>query len=325
MNLQELLEQALLYDYVSQYIELETNNGEYWGLSPFKEEATPSFSLHPDKNVFKDFSSGKSGNIIDFICLYHNCSLREAILKLKEYMNIKDDVEYIPPPQIIRELRKFKPKRKNTKADVKHKILDKRLIDSFEHRDIDLWIGEGISKETCNKHNIVYDPYTQSIIIPIYDQKGNLINFCIRTTDPNYKEFGTPKYKYKYELGTLDFFYSWAENFQNIKDKKQVILVEGAKSVMKLEQWGYNNVVAILTSHLNDNQLKILVQNGFDVVVAFDKDANPKEDENIQKLKRFCKVTLALDKWNLLEEKDSPCDKGLETWEKIYSERRMLK
>lgn len=324
MDLQEILEQASLLDYVSQYIELNLDNGEYWGLSPFKDEQTPSFSVHPDKNVFKDFSSGKSGNIIDFICLYHKCSVREAILKLKEFLKI-DDMEYTPPPQIVRELKKFKPSRKQKKPKIKHKILDDRILEKYEKRDIQEWEYEGIRRETYERYDVVYDPYYQTIVIPIYDLVGKLINLCLRTTDPNYKEFGIPKYIYKYELGVLDFFYGWYKNFHSIQKKKQIILVEGAKSVMKLEQWGYDNAIAILTSHLNEHQLKILVKYGFDVVVAFDKDAEPYKDENIQKLKRFCKVFIIKDTKKLLDEKDSPCDKGLEIWERLYAERRMLK
>ena len=324
MDLQEILEQASLLDYVSQYIDLNLDNGEYWGLSPFKEEQTPSFSVHPDKNVFKDFSSGKSGNIIDFICLYHKCPVREAILKLKEFLKI-DDIEYTPPPQIVRELKKFKPPRQKQKSNSKHKILDDRVLDRYEKRSIGDWEDEGIKRETYEKYGVAYDPYYQTIVIPIYDLDGKLINLCLRTTDPNYKEFGIPKYIYKYELGVLNFFYGWHKNFINIQEKKQIILVEGAKSVMKLEQWGYDNAVAVLTSHLNENQLKILVRCGFDVVVAFDKDAEPYKDENIQKLKRFCKVFIIRDKKKILDEKDSPCDKGLEVWEKLYAERRMLK
>ena len=322
IDLQDLLEQADLYEYVSQYVDMEFHNGEWWGLSPFNPENTPSFSVKPDENVWKDFSSGLAGNIVDFIKYYHNCSVGEAIRKLAEWLGV--DGEYTPPPRIVSFLKKSKKKPiKSTR--VQHKILPESELKRYVRRPISSWIKEGISQETCDAFEILYDDFRDAVVIPIRDGDGKLVNVCYRTMDVNYKEFGIPKYVYKYPLGSLDFFYNWHRAKNVIQEKKQVILVEGAKSVMKMHQYGYENTVAALTSHINKEQLDILIRAKCDVVVAFDKDAKPREDKNILGLTRFTKVYLALDRWGLLQEKDSPCDRGAEVWQKIYENKFLLR
>lgn len=122
-------------------------------------------------------------------------------------------------------------------------------------------------------------------------------------------------------MGALDFFYGWHKSLPTITEKKEVIVVEGAKSVMKLSQYGYGNSVAALTSHICKAQFEILLKAGYDVVFAFDKDVNPFNDKYIKQLKRFCKVYCVIDYKGLLGEKDSPVDQGKSVWEELYQSR----
>ena len=70
MELSELIESVDILEYVSQYTEFTEKNGEYWALSPFKDEKTPSFSIRKETNSFYDFSSGIGGNLLTFIRYY---------------------------------------------------------------------------------------------------------------------------------------------------------------------------------------------------------------------------------------------------------------
>lgn len=324
MTIREILEQSDLYDYVSQYVDLELKGKEYWGLSPFQEENTPSFSLNEEKQLWKDFSSGKGGNIVDFITEYHKCSVGEAIKKLLSWLNISES-EYVPKSDTIRYMKKYKRRKNSFSLLPPKKALSESELDKYEKSKIELWIDEGIDQQTCDEFEIRYDPYDESIIIPIRDNSGRLVNICRRTTDPNYKIYGIPKYIYKYPMGQTDFLYGWAKSKDFIVSKKEVIIAEGAKSVMKLYQFGYKNSVAALTSHLNEHQILPLIKLGYDVVIAFDKDAKPYEDQNIKRLKKFCAVYLALDRHNFLDNKDSPVDKGKSVWDQIYQERIRLR
>ena len=63
MEVDDILEQVDILEYISQYCDFEEKNGEYWALSPFKEEKTPSFSVNTEKQRFYDFSSGAGGKL----------------------------------------------------------------------------------------------------------------------------------------------------------------------------------------------------------------------------------------------------------------------
>lgn len=70
MELSELIESVDILDYISQYTDFTEKNGEYWALSPLKDENTPSFSVRKETNSFFDFSSGIGGNVLTFIRYY---------------------------------------------------------------------------------------------------------------------------------------------------------------------------------------------------------------------------------------------------------------
>ena len=74
-----MIEMIDIVEFISQFVELEEKNGEYWGLSPFKDENTPSFSIRKETNSFYDFSSGIGGNVFTFVKHYNQCSAREAV------------------------------------------------------------------------------------------------------------------------------------------------------------------------------------------------------------------------------------------------------
>lgn len=320
MTIKEILEQADLYEYVSQYVDMEKRGREFWGLSPFQPEHTPSFSIDDEKGVWKDFSSGKGGNIIDFIVAYDGCSVGEAIGKLLSWMGIEPG-EYTPRPESVKYMKRYRRRKNGLKQLPPKTELPKSSLDKFVRAPIKLWNDEGIAQETCDEFEIRYDPYEEAIIIPIRDGEGRLVNFCRRTTDPNYKILGIPKYIYKYPIGTIDFFYAWHKSKEEILQKKEVIIVEGAKSVMKLYQYGYRNSVAALTSHINEHQLLPLIKAGCSVVIAFDKGVFPYNDKNIRRLLKFCPVYYTLDRTGLLEDKDAPVDKGAAVWQELYENR----
>ena len=79
IELQDIINSVDIVEYIGQYVELEEQNGELFGLSPLKSEKTPSFSVTPDNQLFYDFSSASGGNVLSFIQKYHKCSFKEAV------------------------------------------------------------------------------------------------------------------------------------------------------------------------------------------------------------------------------------------------------
>ncbi len=77
-----------IVEVIGDYVPLKKRGQQYWGLSPFKAEKTPSFSVHPGKNIFKDFSTGIGGNAVTFIMEIEKCSYVEALLHLARKYHI---------------------------------------------------------------------------------------------------------------------------------------------------------------------------------------------------------------------------------------------
>ena len=329
MDVAEIMEAVDIVDYISQFCELEQkSDGEFWGLSPLREENTPSFSVNQEKGRFYDFSSGQGGNILDFIKAYNKVDFREALSILKKYANITEDTE---GPQTQRLLatsiaRKYRQGQKQ-KRESKSTILPSDYMDRYvwDIKKLQPWLKEGMSVESLMKFQVRYDPYSDRIVYPILDTKGNIINVSGRTLDPKFKEKNLRKYTYFKPLGLLDTIYGLAENREEIMRKREIILFEGAKSVILADSWGIKNCGCLLTSHLNPQQFKILIRLGVRVVFALDAEVNIREDKNIMKLIPYVSVEWLQNRRGLLDEKDAPVDKGEEVFRTLYAERRRVR
>ena len=324
MEVSEIIEMVDLKEYIEQYIDLEYKNGEWWGLSCFKDEKTPSFSVRPDSGKWYDFSSGKGGNIIDFIKLYHRCNLYQAIDYLKKYAGIEGAVDFKTTRLLSTSIaKKFRQNVKPTKQ-AEYQILRDNYMDMFEPAGsyADEWRKEGISDASMRKFQVRYDRFQNRLVYPIRSLDGKIINVSGRTLEKDPKTHKIRKYSYYYPLGVLDTIYGFFENKIGISKSKEIILFEGAKSVMIADSWGIDNAAAILTSHLNPQQLKILIRLGARVVFALDEDVDIRQDENIQRLKHYVNVEWVYPKReHLLESKMSPVDAGREVWDSLYERR----
>ena len=322
MDVDAVIDQINLADYIGQYIELEERNGEYWGLSPLTQEKTPSFSIDADCKRFYDFSSGKGGGIIKFIMLHHKVDSETAIRMAAKYAGIDPDAqEYrrFESTKLLKRLSKLKPLEfKDDKTFLLHDVMDRY---PFDLDGLKPWIDEGISIDSLRKFEVRYDATSQSILFPIKDENGNILVIKARLLDKQKLNKGAPKYSCLSKWGSNTTLYGLFENRQAILDNKEVIVFEGEKSVMKCDTWGINNAVAALTSHLNDAQIHTLIKLGVSVVIAFDKGINPTADPNIRKLKHFVSVSAIIDNKGLLDDKDAPVDKGREVFNALYQSK----
>ncbi len=325
VDLEDLINSVDIVEYVEQFTDLEQRGREYWGLSPIKEEKTPSFSVDPDKQCFYDFSSGQSGGIIQFIKAVYGCSTYRAIRKLEEYVG-RDGIKAQGTKRlaITNVCRKFRQRNADAYRDIEMKILPERVMDKFiwSQEKLDIWIQEGISVEILKEYGVMYDPLTDRIVYPIRNINGEIVNVGYRTLDQNYKEKGLRKYSYMQDWGGgMQVIYGLDKALQAVKKTGYFILFEGAKSVLKAASWGIFNTGAALTSHLNAHQMRILLStcnlDNVAVIFAFDKDINIADDKNIRKLKNYLNVYYLKDTTGLLDEKDSPVDKGLEVFKEL--------
>lgn len=319
MELSELIESIDILEYISQYTEFTEKNGEYWALSPLKDENTPSFSVRREENSFYDFSSGIGGNVLTFVRYHDKCGYKEAIEKLKIYSGFDGSVYTHRKLSVTKVAKLFAPKKKAPKQ-VKTSVLPDDYMERYEKRadKLALWEQEGILRASLDKFQVYYDSFSDRLVYPIRDPDGKIVNVGGRTLDPQWKEKKLRKYTYFYSWGEMKTIYGLAENIESIKEKHEIILFEGCKSVLLADTYGIHNAGALLTSHLNPNQMRILAALGCRVVFALDKDVPIREDHNIKRLKQFVNIEYIWDKDNLLGEKDSPIDRGIDIWNILY-------
>ena len=92
MDIKDLIRSIDIVEYISQFVDLEQKGDEWWGLSPFKDEKTPSFSIRKDPPFFYDYSSGKGGNLYTFIKEYYNCTPIQVVDIMKKYAGYEGEV-----------------------------------------------------------------------------------------------------------------------------------------------------------------------------------------------------------------------------------------
>lgn len=323
MELKELIQSVNIIDFIGQYVDLEQKGEEWWGLSPFTNEKTPSFSIRKDPPLFYDYSSGIGGNLYTFVKHYNRCSNYEAVEIIKKYAGYEGEVDVRQGKMAATlDCKRYMRQKSSTKQS-KGIILPEEYMERYEKRDDKLfvWEQEGISRESLDKFQVFYDGFSDRLVYPIRDTGGHIVNIGGRALDPEWKEKNMRKYTYFFSWGTMAVVYGLFENMEAILKAKEVIIFEGCKSVLIANTWGIHNCGALLTSHLNPNQMKILARLGCRVVFALDKDVDVRKDRHIERLKNYVNCEYLIDKDNILGEKDSPVDKGEEVFRKLYGDR----
>ena len=323
MELEDLIRSIDIVEYISQFVDLEQRGDEWWGLSPFKDEKTPSFSVRPDPPFWFDYSSGNGGNLYSFVKLYFRCSSWETVKKLQEYAGVDDKTmlqkQKLDATQVCK---RFQPKKK-TEKQCSATVLPDNYMERYEKRDdkLAVWRAEGISASSLDRFQVFYDAFADRLVYPIRNLSGQIVNIGGRTLDPDWKEKKLRKYTYYMGWGSMEVIYGLAENLGTIQEKNEIILFEGAKSVLVADSWGIRNCGALLTSHVSNAQLKILAKLGVRAVFALDKEVDVRKDKNIRKLSQYIHVETLHDTDNLLDEKDSPVDRGEEVFRTLYDRR----
>ena len=229
---------------------------------------------------------------------------------------------------------------KNNKKDKPQlKIYPKGVLDTFVKYYPIEWINDGISKEAMDKFNILYSISQNKIIIPHYDINGNLVGIrgrALNEEDIIYGKYTPVRIEntvYKHPLSLN--LYGLNFNKNNIKKKGYVYLFEGEKSVLLCENFSQLNcAVAVCGSNFNKFQLDLLLKECHpkEIIICFDKEEKKGEEKYFNKLwnigKKYNKYTnfsFVYDRENLLEMKDSPCDRGEETFNQLLKKRVKIK
>lgn len=195
-------------------------------------------------------------------------------------------------------------------------ILDDKLIDDYVsmlHID---WLREGITERARKRFGISYSYRHKRVVIPLrWWATGQLLGFNQRTTVENYEEFNIKKYYITPTYPKALNIYGLYENYDSIVSEKVVTVFEGEKSTLKRSSLMDDTCVSLQGKSMSEEQARVLIGLDSEIVIALDKDVDINEVRHIcEKFYRIRPVSYIYDRWDLLDKKDSPTDKG----DKIY-------
>ena len=287
-----------IVDVISGYINLNEKNK---ALCPFHNDHSPSFSVNGDKQIYKCFSCGESGNVITFVQKYNNISFQEAIKLLADNAGISITLD-MPKKQSAYDkyydindtaLKYFKNNLISSVGAEAYKYLTdrgltKELINEF---NIGLSTGNKLSSMLQNKYDIssllnidiskeiggnIYDTFQNRIIFPVIDEDKNVIAFSGRkylSVDLN--DVSQPKYLNTKEtiiFKKSNVLYNINNSIKEIKKSKEIIITEGFMDTIRMSSIGYKNVVALMGTAFTKEHLEKIKSYKCRVVLNLDQD-----------------------------------------------------
>ena len=305
ITIDKVFQTALVEEVVGDFIQLKKSGSNYKGLSPFTNEKTPSFMVSPTKQIWKDFSSGKGGNVIAFLMEHEQYSYPQAIRYLADKYNIeiieteltdkqKDDNNIKEKLFLICDFVKnyFKTQfnESNFGRTIARTYFDERGFDdeTLEKFDIgslgsekynlrDHCLSNGYNIEDLEALGLVstknqMDIYRSRLIFPIKSISGRTIGFGARILDNNKKSakyINSPESKIYNKSNVLFGLYN---SKNEIVKKDSCLIAEGYTDVMRFHQIGINNIVSSSGTALTVNQISLIRRLTKNVTMLFDSD-----------------------------------------------------
>ena len=290
-----------IVDVISQYVRLKRSGRNYFGLCPFHNEKSPSFSVSPEKQIFHCFGCGVGGNVFTFLTKIEGINFVEAVQLLAERANIQlptleNNVDsakealkakvykvneftakyyhenlYRPESKIAQEYIKKRKLSNETlksfqigfsgKFDELYKELKKQ---GFEDREI---LESGLVNK--NERGQFIDRYRNRLMFPICDARGRVIAFGGRVLDDSKPKYINSPENIVYSKGRHLYGLNVAKKYDI---KKRLLIVEGYMDVVSLHQRDIHNVVASLGTALTQQQGYLLRNNTEQIILSYDSD-----------------------------------------------------
>ena len=300
--IEEVRQKNDIVDVVSQYVRLTRRGSTYFGLCPFHNEKTPSFSVTPGKQMYYCFGCGAGGNVYNFIMEYENYTFGEALKHLADRAGVE-----LPKIEYSREVRE--------KAEQRAELLEinKQAAQYYYYQlrteggktGYQYLSGRGLSEETMRKFGLgysdkfggglykflkskgysderlresglfnvderhgMYDKFWNRVIFPIMDVNNRVIGFGGRVMGD-----GKPKYLNSPETKIFDKSRNlYGLNIARTTRKKYLILCEGYMDVISMHQAGFTNAVASLGTALTSGHASLLKRYTQEVLLLYDSD-----------------------------------------------------
>lgn len=309
--IQEIMQRTDIVELVGEYVPLQRRGRNYFGLCPFHQEDTPSFSVNAEKQIYKCFGCGKGGNVIGFVQEIENLGFIEAVHKLAERAGVTIPTAALSAAEQARQAeRQAMLAAHQAAAEFYAGLLPQNstALAYLKRRGIELDIarrfGLGVAPEAdwqalyqhltaqgygeqtllqagligkSGKNGRCYDKFHGRLIFPIRDYRSAAIAFggrAMRDEQPKYlNSQSTPIYNKSQHLFALDIA------APAIRAQKQVVIMEGYMDVLTAHQFGVANAVASLGTAFTTEHIRLLNRYAPEppeklaVILAFDGDA----------------------------------------------------
>lgn len=297
--LDEVVARNDIADVVSSYVTLTRKGSNLFGLCPFHNEKTPSFSVAPDKQIYHCFGCKKGGSVINFIMEIEGLSFPEAVAFLAKRANLPlpAEEEQTGADRMRRRVlelnrtaaRWYYEQLQQPQGAAVQSYLDRRQIrkniavrfgmgaslnewDALTHA----MRAKGYSKEellaaglaAAGKNGGIYDKFRNRLMLPVIDSRGDVVGFGSRVIDNS-----SPKYMNTTE--TVAFSKRrvlYGLNLAKKTKRPNIILCEGNLDVVTLHQAGFDNAVASMGTALTQEQVRLLSRFTKELVLCYDND-----------------------------------------------------
>lgn len=310
-KIDEVLQAARIEEVIGEFVNLKKSGRSYKGLSPFVNEKTPSFMVSPEKQIFKDFSSGKGGNVLSFIMEHEHFTYPEAIKWLAKKYNIEVEEQQTSPEQKEAESEReslfivtryaeeyFSDQLNNTDEGksiglsyFKERGFHQETIEKFKlgyspnewshfldsatakGYKSEFLLKAGLVKESSKGQDRLYDGYKGRVIFPIHNLSGRPIGFGGRTllTDKKVPKYINSPESLIYNKSAVLYGLYFAKG--EIIKNDNCFLVEGYTDVISFYQAGVKNVVASSGTALTIEQIRLIKRYTSNVTVLYDGDS----------------------------------------------------
>ncbi|MDA9560598.1 DNA primase [Schleiferiaceae bacterium] len=307
--IEQIFSTAQIEEVIGEFVQLKKSGSNLKGLSPFNNEKSPSFMVSPAKQIFKDFSSGKGGNVVTFLMELEQMSYPEALRWIAKKYNIEIPEERPQTPEEIAA--------GNLKegvyliSDVAAKWYVQQLHETDQGKAIGLsyFKERGFTDETIKKFHLGYSPEQSSafadyalassyseqslessgismrnergwydrfrgrVMFPIHSISGRVLGFGGRILQSNAKAakyLNSPENPIYHKSKVL---YGLFQAKQEIVKRDEALLVEGYTDVLSFYQNGVQNVVSSSGTALTEGQIAMLKRYTPNITLLYDGDA----------------------------------------------------
>ena len=294
---------ANIVDIIGSYLPLTQRGRNYLCVCPFHDDHSPSMSVSEEKQIYKCFACGNTGNVFTFVENYEDVSFLDAVMIVAEKCGISIDKSLIKNNKVVTNKEEFeimnlaeKFYQNNLKTEFGTTALDylnKRGISEEFIKEF----GIGLSLDNSNtlynlllkkKYNVgklldvgiinqsddrYYDMFTRRITFPLWDKDGNIVGFSARIYrgEKDTSKYVNSRESKLFKKGETLYNYHRARDF--VKLEKSVIVVEGFMDAIRLFVGGVKNVVALQGTALTKEQISLLKKLHSKVILCLDNDS----------------------------------------------------